>query len=1717
MLGHPEQYMVTWDIKRRKKHLKVKDRSVTIENLSPGRKHIFSVVTIGTDGSQSECAFARVCTEPSPPVSLKAEEVRSTSVTLCWQRPAGMEDLSYQYIVTYGCDGEQQKSVELESSADTVILRDLKPGTEYSFIIGTVLQTGSRSREKSICVSTKTLQGELIYDLGLESYLQEKLTLSTVLEIISETVNDKSVQSVKSVPWYFLRKLMMVNVTARSGMCTSNEDTELQSLDSFPEDLGDLQGHSNKVNPLDVITALFLCSDGFLQQEMTLKMSMCQYAVPLLLPNSDGHQCMLMLWAMRDIVKKFRPHSLKDPKGFVEDSIVLTKMPMVSFVRLGSSSLRKSHILNQVLSNPQQYHDTFVHNNMACGDTKRRTSNGLVEISWYLPCGNENIDVFPEPVAVSNLRGDISSFHTEFLFLCQTSAAVFVFCDDFGHDCEVLCDQRIRSQLFLVSNSQASSFNVANFKAQISKPQLQPKSILIKHSGMNDAEFVNKLRMTVSKLLKENSHNMNIVDMSAIAQDLGITVDEDCTKCQNGKKMADNITSGITDIPDFKEKQLPLQGEIWKELTKLEKEECRLTKAGDRDIEMYKSELVEKKQNLRKQQVALNMSAAMSHFIKAISNSKEDRPYFLKWMRINLDTISREHLSHLREKYKEKFLNSPEDKELIAKLDRQISSSSLGVEHFLREMGQLYESASSLPENDPARQQMQKLPRLCAELLLDGFPLELVDGDASNIPLRWVSAVMNNLNHLTGSKSKIRVVTVLGVQSTGKSTLLNTMFGVQFAVSSGRCTRGAFMLLIRVKEDFREQLGCDYVMIIDTEGLKSPELAQLAESYEHDNELATLVVGLSDITVINIAMENSTEMKDILQIVVHAFLRMKEVGKKPCCQFVHQNVADVSAHDKNLRDRKLLLEQLNEMTQTVAKMEKRGSNKTFTDIMEYNPEKNNWYIPGLWHGNPPMAPVNAGYSESVSDFKKSLITSFNECRTPTHTFAEFFEWTKSLWNTVKYENFIFSFRNSLVADAYSKLCIEFNKWEWAYRKHMYSWLSQAETKVSNYGEVETGTSLTAEDLLSELKTELAEELTKQEKIILDNISEYYKRKENHIYLVEKYREDFVNSAKTLTREIQNSMRNKIEAAMEIKKGMLKLDTVRKKQTDTMERKVLELIDRCREIKTEMSSEQLLLEFEKMWDDTVKELSFAGLQRRDIGQDIHRQLRANLKRKGSHVNEILLNVNLYDCGKGPFKVQNDGGFLKMVYKHVFRDEQKQKAQELADLIIWKNQEFINEKVKTKSDYHDTYTTQLLRLIDDTLESEKDLQLSDKFEVSVKIHICGFAAREFQEMHNCFIGVNDPRRCLEEFKDQYGSDFKDLFYKTDQCQKKAEEFATYCLGPAIKEYAAKSVGPDIVDEMLTGEKSMDFSTRSFFQFSVLKDLLLKNDFKYFLQYTQQYEKFVKDWILEKIVEYFSKNHNRLCDLVVGHQTKIIRKIIETVEDETSARGGNSGNICQFIQEICTKLEKELVIPKAALDKFMALNKADPMDFSRCLISIMEEMAEKLRAEFEQQKDVESVLTDLPFKPENELFRRVFGCGKQCPFCKTPCEAGGKDHPEHFASIHRPQGTGRYRWSDSTKLIADVCSSCIASEMQFRCADTSGNFHPYKDYRKFFPDWLIQPDTSIEASDYWKYVFATFNDQFAKEFNAEPADIPESWKLIDKNEALKSLEEAYRMIIE
>uniref|UniRef100_A0A4W5P4V8 Uncharacterized protein n=1 Tax=Hucho hucho TaxID=62062 RepID=A0A4W5P4V8_9TELE len=1685
----PHQFRVTWGCDGELSSLRVKAvLNIKIRGLKPGKRYEFSVATEGDEDSLSRSVSASKSTVVPPPRDLRIDH-SEIYWTLHWSKAHRMEQTPQCFFISYSSPGTEPKAIHI---ADCHIrLSDLRPGTQYTVSISTVLTNGEQSEPISKTICTKLSLKSYIQKVGLTDHYKKKLSVKTMLELDDQVLEDAPTP--QSSPLCFLKKLVRMNVSARNVKCI------------FPEE----EGHII-VNPLDIITALFLCSDGFLQQEMVKKMSMCQFAVPLLLPNCDTEQNTLMLWALRDIVRKFRPSSQADRKSFMEERIVNSDIPMVSFVRIGESSLSKSLILNKLLSNPQQYHDTFVHHEMECGNVPRTISDGLVEISWYFPCGNRNIDMFTKPVSVANLRGDIRFFEKQFTFLCQTSAAVYIFTDDLEADHKVLETKDKKAELFLVVNSQKKTFRENTLRKFTTEFSIKPTNVIVKENK-NDAEFVKTLQSSVGAITETSPNRLTIENMADVARQSGILVDEDCDECQNARKMADAITSNITDTVKFKDKQLPLQGQVWKEISQSEKERCRLRKAGGQDIEHYKSSLKRKENELREKQQRFEMTEAITNFITGMSSSKADRSHFLKWMQINLDSLSRQNLSGLRERYKELCQNHPEKKD-IADLDRKMSDCSLGLEHFLRELGQLYESSCFLAESSQQRKQMERLPALCAQMLLDGFPVELLDGDASNIPLKWISAVLTELHTLVDSNSKILVVSVLGVQSTGKSTLLNTVFGVQFAVSSGRCTRGAFMLLIKVNKDLKEELKCDFIMVIDTEGLKSPELAQLDDSHEHDNELATLVIGLSDVTIINISMENSTEMKDILQIVVHAFIRMKEVGKKPICHFVHQNVPDLSAHDNNMRERKKLLEQLNEMTQAAARMEKKENITKFTDLMEYDPDTSSRYLPGLWHGTPPMSPVNAGYSEAVYDFKKSLMQDLIKCQS-NDDMTHFLKWTQSLWESVKFEKFIFSFRNSLVADAYSKLCTEYNSWEWAFQKEMYSWMVGAETKISNFGITDPNPQISIRNMQKDLMREASEKMVVGEKEVQDNLVKYFEKRDGHVNLVEKYKEDFVSSAKTLRRETENTVKNTLLGAVEIKEGMAKLDDIKSSQAKTMEKKVLALLQTCRQKKSDLSEHDLIEEFKSMWEESLSEINFSGLPERDVAQDAFLMLCGNLATRGSHVNKMLVGSSLVDCGKTVFVVESEDWWQNAegLAIHRDQDDHRKKLQQLCNDIITQCQDFITQRVESKTGYHETNIKELLNMTDEALEQHKKIKVSEECEISLKLHICGRAAREFQKMHNHFIVSNDPRMCLEQSKSKYITDFKDLFHNQDQCQKKAEEF-TKLLQPAVQNYVTKMIGPDVVDEVKTGEGSEDYSTRGAFQFSILKQLLMDEKYDNYKEYTNHYENFVKDWLFDQIAQQLLKDRS-LEKLENKHLSEIVKIITDAISNIRISHSPIK-NIKTFIHSICSALGEKLVFPKDALDSIMILNNANTEQFADYLTEFVGEMEQSLAPKYDKEGDIKERLRSLPFKPQDKMFTSLFGCGEQCPFCCAPCEAGGKEHAKHFTSIHRPQGVCGWMNLNTTVLRSDICSSSVISDRQFNTNLTKGKPHPYKDYQKFYPDWTITGDPSIKASDYWKYVMATFNESIAKDTNALPADIPEDWKTLTSDEALKSLKNAFNV---
>ncbi|XP_067391330.1 interferon-induced very large GTPase 1-like [Emydura macquarii macquarii] len=1559
--------------------------------------------------------------------------------------------------------------------------------------------------------------------LKLRKFRNRKLRLRDVLEISPESLKDWTPHALEDLPWHFLRKLMALNGTARStslGHGTSDEDTSEDEEGGMGGEVFSLRTDDsrNSLHPLDVLCAVLLCADSFLQQEILAKMSMCQFALPLLLPALDTPKCTLMLWAMRDIVRKWRPHSLAESRGFREESLVLTAMPTVSFVRLGSCSFSKSQLLNELLSPAQQHHDFFIHRDMESGNVPRAIADGLVEISWYFPAGTENLDLFPEPVAVTNLRGDIESHWLQFSFLTEVSSAVFIVTESISEREFALLSslQGSAAKFYFIFSNQAGkakeTLRLLNKLAPLL--DMNKSQLLVKEKSNNSTELVKKLRSILRGVMSSSSKCANIQDMAVTARELGIQVEEDGGECQTALQHILEITAEIQDVAKYKQEMLRLQGDLWKSLAKVEKELCRMKTQRDVPLEDYRSHLRERWLELRRQQNQCDLTSGMVKFISGIRQlCPVEKHHFLKWMKFHLDHIARGNLSRLRAEYKEKCHTLGNDTQPLAELDELISASSLGVEHFMRELGQFYEAECSMVKEGNMgniQRQFIHLPGIAADLMLEGFPMELIDGDASNIPLQWVTDVLTQLHAKLEGRSKMLVLTVLGVQSTGKSTLLNTMFGLQFAVSSGRCTRGAFMSLIKVAENFQQELGCDFILVIDTEGLKAPELAKLEDSYEHDNELATLVIGLSDITIVNMAMENATEMKDVLQIVVHAFLRMEEIGHKPSCQFVHQNVSDVSAHEQNMRDRKHLLEQLNEMTKAAARMEKQSREMKFSDIMDYDPEKHSWYIPGLWHGVPPMAPVNMGYSESVSELKKYLFEFMRHrspCRAPKDI-PQFVEWVRSLWNAVKHENFIFSFRNSLVAEAYTQLSVKYAEWEWDFRKEMHLWVSNTETTIQNQSPDDLGPGT-----LEKLRLEVHQMLHSGEQKMLQNLQSYFESGAGSLHLVEKYREDFHRSTTFLRHELESYLLCKSEEAIRIQKGRRKIDCLQARYMKTIEGKVDRLLQDCREREMELKPKELEREFAKMWKETLAELPLESLPLRQIHKDVHYQLCKDLENRGSLVKQMLQKAqNLLNYQSKRFRMKKE--YLDLSWYRVpvefITQQYWREVEEFVKSLVEECRTYIGQKVRSCGDYDQTYCRELLWTINERLqEITRKMCTSASFEVDLKLHILGEAASAFQKMHEDFLKENDPQRRLEELRPQYFSTFRDLYYEKDACQKRAFDFCEQCLRPALWEYMKKRLGIEIVDDFLSSGESIEYGSRSFFQFTVQKKLLEEMDFNNYVKYVNNYEGFVKSWIQTRLFEHYRETGD-LGELEGAVLATIMKKIRDALE---SSERRDALTISEFLDHFCQALCKELVISKDSLEVILFKTTASIGQFSADVQTFLPQVEESILSGWEEL-GIEMVFTQLQFKPQDEIFQRVFGCGKQCPFCKVPCEAGGGDHKEHFASVHRPQGLGRYSYETSHRLVYSLCSSDVVSSQSFRNLNTAFKWHPYKDYRRFYPTWRIQPDPSINASDYWKFIFRKFNRQFAREYNAEPADLPPEWKKIIKEQALDSIREVFNM---
>ncbi|XP_066036698.1 interferon-induced very large GTPase 1-like [Chamaea fasciata] len=1566
---------------------------------------------------------------------------------------------------------------------------------------------------------------QLLKRLGLESHYPRKMGMGDFHTINKTSLQDSQPSKDTELPLYYLQKLLTVDYGVRYLTCREqnnpgiapmpqSREQEDQHSDSFENFLDNLTeaapehaSRDSHVHPMDLQMAIFHCADDFLRQTLASKLAFCQLALPLLVPNPCTSDIEFPLYALSQIQRSWKEAGKSGKqagtRNYNNKLIFQAQTPIVSFIRIGSSaSSSKSQLLNALLS--RRKHDTFFHRHCRGSTRERLLMEGVVEIAWYCPRGSPD-DTFECCVAFCNLHGDARDHGAQLQFLQEISAVNVALVSDLEH-----MDSWGKELLQGLWQSQRPLVCLLTEKENVAAGQAS-KNIKIGIKNRNEAELMDQLTETIGNLLEGSNPHFSLDACVDKARQHGFVVDADQPACVTAKAKAKELVDLLKKekLSEIKSQLLPLQGKLWYQWCKKDKELTRLQEKRNKSIEHHRSQIESEKKAIREKQLeqAFPLNPLMKSFLRFLpTQPAATKKYFLQWMKVFMDELSCGPLEELRRDYHELWSeiqtgkkskeNPTVNAELQSRLDAlsdEINDSSISLEHLLREVGQIYEALELMKTKN---YNFPKLPQIAAELMVLGYPLELMDGDASYLPLRWVGAIFDSLIERLGDK-RVFVLSVLGIQSTGKSTLLNAMFGLQFNVSAGRCTRGAFMQLIPVGEELQQDLGFDFVLVVDTEGLRAIEMAN-KQSLNHDNELATFVIGVGNLTVINVFGENPSEMQDVLQIAVQAFLRMKKVNLSPSCLFVHQNVGEATAKEQNMEGQRRLQEKLDEMT-VVAAQQEFCDIFSFSDVIGFDVKTHIHYFAHLWEGNPPMAPPNPTYSQNVQQLKSKILQAAQkQSQRSILRLSGLKVRIGDLWNALLDENFVFSFKNSLEIAAYRKLESAFCQWTWRLRSHILDVQMRLDNKIRN-GDLWNVTREQLEGLVQETSDGIAKEVEK-----------YFREDKDHEILVQ-WKSSTELKLKELKETLLHETKKKCENLLELQKEQRKLDARKLQYED-------ELLRRSRELAVtvkgkSLSERELRDNFTFLWNEWIAEVSNAAPppERVNIDAEIEDVLLEHFKEPGFHER-----IRSFHKGRG-FSFDKEKHITKTKYYRFMPDRWSISnadvinLQHITDNIIASVRANIDKREREKRDYSQSFIHGILNEVQEgvnSVPSNAKCTFNREYSIELSLYLCKMAAERFKAMHEAFQKANDPVVYLSSKRE----DFFQCFQISCQGATSITTFAVFLcdkIEPALRRAVYERTAKDIAEDMQG--KFPDFQgNRANLEVCILRYLAEEENFEYFKQYLKFPKEFFQSYIETRVKSHCLDGSRRLkkylgssLSLLYGNIQSAVSLSTQIVKD----RKDREDKVSLWLDEFCRELREVISLPRSDLKGIEHQEVTDIEFLSSATAEALAALRDRLMTEF-AGADMSSFST----QPHTILAEHFSGCWEQCPFCGAVCTNTMQEHDgDHQLIFHRPQGVTGWKWHGTDHLSIDICSSLVASDCKFHF--DGGPWFLYKTYRDAGPPvstWNILPDSSMQA--YWKWFVSHFKTELEALYNRKfegKGEIPEAWQRVTKQEALSELE--------
>ncbi|CAF3900507.1 unnamed protein product [Rotaria sp. Silwood1] len=471
------------------------------------------------------------------------------------------------------------------------------------------------------------------------------------------------------------------------------------------------------------------------------------------------------------------------------------------------------------------------------------------------------------------------------------------------------------------------------------------------------------------------------------------------------------------------------------------------------------------------------------------------------------------------------------------------------------------------------------------DYMMKGNEIEIIDGDNNSFNYNIVSEIFGRLEatYKEANKEPPFVVSVIGPQSTGKSTLLNMLFGSNFQTSAGRCTKGLYASIFQTGYPNARTL-----LVLDTEGLLSIEKA----NEEYDKKLTLFSMASSQVMLINLNGEINSAMKKILTISLFVANQVKIFTTRPIIIFILRNMMDLNVNKQR------------EMIDTVKKELKEVSELsklTLSQVLDFKEEKAFFLMLSAFYKDFVYNKSEELFQKSTTNTKFAKLSQelteriFSEAKAPDPRFKSLSDWVKQaseIWKTIDLYNDIIMIESikeinerKELSDIVTKIMetlIEPSDEQTSYRSKLETILTQQEKLINNSSPVDSDVEQRFEN-----ETKIFQEKVK------NNFENQIKSKSYAVKLTNEYKDRLLSAITTSkTQALQ-----KFKAIAEKGKLKYKIDVALSQLQNRSEKQILDWQKAEQNTSTEHKTHlkiKIIKEFEEVMkktiSDTVKEMN-----------------------------------------------------------------------------------------------------------------------------------------------------------------------------------------------------------------------------------------------------------------------------------------------------------------------------------------------------------------------------------------------------------------------------------------------------------------------------------------------------------------------------------------------